>query len=128
RAARHHVQQPGGTFPLTDRGEVDIHGDVSVPAAAVAPHLWDRFHDRRSTTRDGTGRRTRPSCVTGVSPMRTPSSPRSGSGRSRSPVGGRVRPSWRLDAVLPGGASPHVPVLFEFPTDDADRVAARLFG
>ena len=38
-AALDHVQQPGRAGAVTDRGEVDDHGDVLVAAAGVPPHV-----------------------------------------------------------------------------------------
>jgi len=38
-AAFEHVQQPGRPCAGTDRGQVDDHGDVLVPAAGVAPDV-----------------------------------------------------------------------------------------
>ena len=39
RAALDHVQQPRRAGPVTDRGEVDDHGDVLVAAPGVPPHV-----------------------------------------------------------------------------------------
>ncbi len=38
-AALDHVQQPGGSAPVADGGEVDDHGDVLVTAARVSPDV-----------------------------------------------------------------------------------------
>ena len=39
RAPLDHVQQPRGTGAVADRGEVDDHGDVLVPAPGVPPDV-----------------------------------------------------------------------------------------
>ena len=39
RAARNHVEQPSRAGTVTDRGEVDDHGDVLVAAPGVPPHV-----------------------------------------------------------------------------------------